>query len=54
MDCWENCGMVNPILAMNDCRKKKLVVLKLIRLCDILEVEKIFKELDVDLKVRVL
>ncbi|XP_039260247.2 carbohydrate sulfotransferase 1-like [Styela clava] len=38
-----DCGAVNINLAMNDCRRKKMVVFKVIRLCDILNLEEIMK-----------
>lgn len=46
-----DCGPINKRLVDNDCRRKSLIALKVIRLCDIRDIEETISSLPVDIKV---
>ncbi|XP_076813951.1 carbohydrate sulfotransferase 1-like [Clavelina lepadiformis] len=50
-DGWSDCGMVNLNLVANTCRRKKMVAIKVIRLCDIYKLKNITEIPYMDLKV---
>lgn len=49
--CFDECGAINRRLVENVCRRKSLVALKVIRVCDIRDMEEIVSALPVDIKI---
>nr|CAB3230841.1 carbohydrate sulfotransferase 1 [Phallusia mammillata] len=50
-DPWDHCGAINTNLAGNDCKRKKYVAMKVIRLCDMGDLEDVIDSIPIDLKV---
>ena len=48
---WLHCGSINVNLVANECRRKKISAMKVIRVCDINQFEEIVTKHGVDLKV---